>query len=166
MARSAQPTPPVASSTTGPNITGAGIAKTALQYPPGLKNQILRWTAGRGGTAWSAVTAQLGNATQSGAMQLFPDLRMECASLASSVRTARSAPPIPDEFMERSYARVLVGLSNSAADCQNAISVRPQGDEGQRIDVNRALLDQSLAQFAAESRELYTATAEIRTLRS
>jgi hypothetical protein len=31
--------------------------------------------------------------------------------------------------------------------------------------VNRALLDQSLAQFAAESRELYTATAEIRTLR-
>ncbi len=164
-ARAAQPTPPVVSSGTGPTNTGAGIANTALQYPPGLKNQILRWTAGRGGAAWSAVTAQLGNATQAGAMRLYSDLRMECASLASNVRTARSAPPIPDEVMERFYAKVLVGLSSTAADCLNAISVRPQGDEGQRIDVNRVLLDQSLAQFAAESRELYTATAEIRTLR-
>jgi hypothetical protein len=31
--------------------------------------------------------------------------------------------------------------------------------------VNKALLNRSLAQFSTESRELYTATAEIRTLR-
>src|SRR5579864_8196246 len=37
-ARSAQPTPPpVASSATGPNVTSAGISKTALQYPSELK---------------------------------------------------------------------------------------------------------------------------------
>jgi hypothetical protein len=112
-ARSAQQTPPVASGITGFNVTSAGIAKTALQYPPGLKNQILRWTAGRGGSAWSAVTAQLGNAIQVGAMRLYSDLRLECVSLASSVQTARSAPPIPYEVMERSYAKVLAALSNT-----------------------------------------------------
>jgi hypothetical protein len=67
--------------------------------------------------------------------------------------------------MQRLYAKVLAGLSTTAADCRNAISVRPEGDEGQRIDVNNVLLNRSLAQFAAESKELYTATAEIRTVR-
>jgi hypothetical protein len=55
-------------------------------------------------------------------------------------------------------------LSGTAADCRNAISVHSVGDEGQRIEVNNALLNRSLAQFATESRDLYTATAEIRTL--
>ncbi len=164
-ARAPLPTPPVASSTTGPNITSAGIARTVLQYPPELKGKILRWTEGRGGAAWSAVTAQLGNVTQVGGARLYSELRLECASLASSVQTARSAPPIPDEVMQRSYAKVLAQLSITAADCQNAISVRPEGDEGQRIDVNNVLLNRSLTQFVAESNELYTATAEIRTLR-
>jgi hypothetical protein len=164
-ARSPQPTPPAASSTTGPNVTSAGIAKTALQYPPRLKDQILRWKAGRGGAAWSAVTAQLGNVTQASGMRLYTQLQLECASLESSVQTARSAPPIPDEVMQRSYARVLAGLSSTAPDCRNAISVHSEGDEGQRIDVNKVLLNRSLAHFAAESKELYTATAEIRTLR-
>jgi hypothetical protein len=43
--------------------------------------------------------------------------------------------------------------------------VRPEGDEGQQIYLNKVLLNRSLAQFATESRDLYTATAEIRTLR-
>jgi hypothetical protein len=164
-ARSPQPTPPVASSTTGPNITSAGIAKTVMEYPPQLKGQILRWSAGSGGTAWSSVTAQLGSVTQTGGTRLYSQLRLECASLGSSVRTARSAPPIPDKIMQRSYAKVLAGLAIAAADCRDAISVRSVGDEGQQIDVNKVLLNRSLAQFGAESRALYMATAEIRTLR-
>jgi hypothetical protein len=67
--------------------------------------------------------------------------------------------------MQHMYAKVLAALSVTAANCRNAISVRQNGDEGQRIDLNKALLNRSLAQFATESRELYTATAEIRTLR-
>jgi hypothetical protein len=164
-ARPPQPTPPVASSTTGPDITSAGIAKTVLQFPPRLKNQVLHWTEGRGGAAWSAVTAKLGTVTQTGGTRLYSQLRLECASLASSVRTARSSPPIPDKVMQRSYAKVLVGLASTSADCLNAISVRPVGDEGQRITVNKILLNRSLVQFAAESKALYTATAEIRALR-
>jgi hypothetical protein len=164
-ARSSQPTPPIASSTTGPNITSAGIAKTALQYPPALKNQMLHWNAGRGGAELSAVTAHLGNVSQAGGMSLYSQLRLECASLSSSVREARSAAPIPDKVMQRSYARVLAKLSVTAADCRTAISVRQEGDEGQRINVNKVLLKRSLAEFVAESKELYTATAVIRTLR-
>jgi hypothetical protein len=156
---------PVASSTTGPNVTNAGIAKTALRYPPALKGQIVHWAAGRGGVAWSAVTTQLGEATQTAGARLYSQLRLECASLASSAQAALEAPPIPDEAMQRMYAKALAALSATAAGCRNAISVRPEGDEGQQIDLNKALLNQSLARFATESRELYIATAEIRTLR-
>ena len=156
---------PVASSTTGPNVTNAGIAKSALRYPPALKGQIVHWAAGRGGVAWSAVTTQLGDVTQTAGARLYSQLRLECASLASSAQAALEAPPIPDEAMQRMYTKVLAALSATATGCRNAISVRPEGDEGQQIYLNKALLNRSLAQFATESRELYTATAEIRTLR-
>jgi hypothetical protein len=164
-AQSTQPTIPVASGTTRPNVTNDGIAKTALRYPPALKDQMLRWAAGRGGVAWSAVTAQLGDVTQTAGTRLYSELRLECASLASSARAALDAPPIPDEAMQRMYVKVLAALPVTASDCRNAISVRQDGDEDQRIDVNTVLLNRSVVQFATESRELYTATAEIRTLR-
>lgn len=155
----------VASSTTGPNVTNAGIAKTALRYPPALKGQIVHWAAGRGGVAWWAVTTQLGNVTQTAGARLYPQLRLECASLASSAQAAMEAPPIPDAAMQRMYTKTLAALSVTATGCRNAISVSPEGDEDQRIGLNKSLLNHSLAQFATESRELYTATAEIRTLR-
>lgn len=160
-----QPTPPVASSSTGPNITSAGIANSALRYPPDLNGQMVRWADGGGGAAWSAVTTQLGDVTQVGGAQLYSELRLECARLGSSVQTARSAPPIPDRAMERLYANVLARLAATSTDCRDAISVSAVGDEGQQITVDKALLNRSLAQFAAESGELYAATAEIRTLR-
>jgi hypothetical protein len=164
-AQTAPSTPPVASTTTGPNVTSAGIAKTALRYPPALKGQVQHWAAGRGGVAWSAVTAQLGGVTQTAGARLYSQLRQECATLSSNVRAAQSAPAIPDEAMQRMYAKVLAALSVTAADCRNAISVRQVGDEGQNINVNKALLKRSLAQFVTESRQLYAATAQIRTLR-
>src|SRR5262249_12673877 len=67
---------PVASGTTRSNVTNAGIAKTALRYPPALKGQIVHWAAGRGGAAWSAVTTQLGEATQTAGARLYSQLRL------------------------------------------------------------------------------------------
>ncbi len=163
--RTAQSPGPAAPSTTRSNVTSAGIAKTALRYSPALKGQILHWAAGRGGDAWWAVTTQLGAVTQTAGARLYSQLRLDCASLAPSAQAALDTPPIPDEVMQRMYAKVLTAVSATAADCRNAISLRPEGDEGQRINLNKALLYRSLAQFATESRELYTATAEIRTLR-
>ncbi|MBV9384293.1 MAG: hypothetical protein JO242_26975 [Streptosporangiaceae bacterium] len=66
--------------------------------------------------------------------------------------------------MQRLYAEVLAGLSGATVDCRNAISIHTQDVENIRIDLNKALLNRSLAQFAAESNLLYTATAELRTL--
>jgi hypothetical protein len=88
-----------------------------------------------------------------------------CVRLGSSIETARGAPPIPDAAMQQLYAKVLVGLSGAAADCWSAIAVHPSGDEDQTVEVNKILLDRSLAQFAAESKELYMGTAAIGMLR-
>jgi ribosomal protein L5 len=60
---------------------------------------------------------------------------------------------------------VLDGLSSAAADCRNAISVRRVTDQSQSISLNKVLLNRSLAEFAVESKQLYRAIAEIRTLR-
>ena len=66
--------------------------------------------------------------------------------------------------MQRLYAGTLAGLSRAAADCRTAISVRADGDESVDVDLNKSLLNQSRAEFAAMSKKLYTATAEIQAL--
>ena len=137
-----------------------------MQYPPSLTGQVLSWRKGPGGAAWSAVTTQLGGVTQFGGTGLYPQLQQECAGLASSVLAARSAPPIPDKLMQRSYANILAELTVTSADCRAAITVGQPSDEEVRVTANQALLKRSLAQFAAENTALYTATAEIRTLRA
>jgi len=164
--RAGQPAVPGVSGrgATGPGNTSDGIARTALRWPRELKPQITRWNAGPGGAALSAVTVHLGSAMQAAAVRLYPVVRSRCVSLSSSVEAARGAPPIPDAAMQRLYAEVLAGLSGATVDCRNAISIHTQDVENIRIDLNKALLNRSLAQFAAESNLLYTATAELRTL--
>src|SRR5690242_4574455 len=129
-AQAARPQAPVASgvSTTGPGLTSAGIAKTALQIPPDRQHQMVLWKKGPGGVAWSAVTTQLGEAMQTSGVRLYPALRVSCAILGSNIKSAQAAPPIPDSAMQKMYASVLAGLSTAVADCRSAISIRPEGD--------------------------------------
>jgi hypothetical protein len=166
--RVAQPTAPTASGrgVSGPEVTSDGIAKTAVQAPPRLKHQILRWKAGPGGAALSSVTLQLGTAMQAAGARLYAPTKQACQNLASTINTAQAAPTIPYGVMQRLYARALTGLSTAAADCRNAISQRPDGDESLAVHVNMVLLNQAMAALAAKSRQLYMATAEIRALRS
>lgn len=162
-AQSAAPAPSVVG-TTGTSSTGDGIASTAIRWPPGLNPRMKRWNTGPGGVALRAVTAQLGNAMQAAGVKLYPEARKACATLGSSVRTALAAPPIPYAAMQQLYGQVLAGLSGAATECLNAISMHPTGDEDMTIDLNKVVLNRSLAEFAAESNALYEATAEIRTL--
>jgi hypothetical protein len=155
---------PSVSGTTGSGLTSDGIASTALRWPPGLEPRIQRWNTGQGGTALRTVTAQLGNTMQVAGVRLYPEVKQACVALGSSVETAFAAPPIPYAAMQQAYDQVLAGLSGAVTECRNAISVRPEGDEDLKIDLNKALLNHSLAEFAAESKALYEATAEIRTL--
>jgi len=142
-----------------------GTAKTSLQWPAALQNQIVTWKAGSGGAALTAVTSQLGNATQAGAVKLYPTMRLACTSLSSAIRTAQAAPPIPDGAMQRMYATSLAVLSTAAADCHSAISEHPEGDEEMAAQVNATLMNRAMDEFTAGSKQLYTATAEIRALK-
>jgi hypothetical protein len=146
-------------------VTSDGIAKTALTIPPGLRRQIKHWKAGPGGAALAAVTEQLGSVTLSAGAKLYATTERACASLASSIEPAQAGPPIPDATMQHLYGKALKELSRTAADCQHAISVAPEGAENIQVHVDKALLQQALTEFAAESQKLYQATAEIRELR-
>jgi hypothetical protein len=157
---------PSASGAAGSGLTRNGIASTAMRWPPGLEPRIQRWNTGPGGAALRTVTAQLGNTMQVAGVRLYPEVRQACVALGSSVETALAGPPIPYAAMQQAYDQVLAGLSGAVTECRNAISVRPEGDEDLGIDLNKALLNHSLAEFAAESNALYEATAEIRTLPS
>ena len=161
-AQPAQPTSPAASShaTTGPKVKSDGVATTALGWPQRLNHRILRWRAGPGGKALTAVEQQMGTAMQAAGIKSYAPMKTACASLASEVGTAQAAPAIPYGAMQQLYAKALAGLSNAAADCQSAISEHP-GDETVDIHVNQALLSQSRLEFAAMSKKLYKATGRI-----
>ena len=165
--RAAQPTAPVASSrvTPRPGVMSDGLAKSVLRWPPGLKHQILRWEAGPGGKTLAAVEEQMGTAMQAAGVKLYAPTRLACAQLASNIATAQSRPPIPDDAMQRLYAKALAGLSRAAADCRTAISVHVSGNESVETHVNEALLNRSRVEFAAMSKTLYRATGEIQPLR-
>lgn len=161
----AQPTAPVASSraTVKPGGTSDGLAKSALRWPPGRARQILRWDAGPGGKTLAAVAEQMGTAMQSAGLRMYAVMRLACAQLASDVSTARAGPPIPDDAMQRLYARALAGLSRAAADCHTAISIHEDGEDTQ-VHANGPLLSRSRVEFAAASTKLYRATGEIESL--
>jgi hypothetical protein len=154
---------PAASSppTTGAEVTSNGVAKSALRWPARLDRQMLRWKAGPGGAALASVTKQMGIAMQAAGVKQYSVMKLTCVSLASAVRTAQSAPPIPDAAMQRLYARALAELSIAAANCRKAISEHPEGDEGLKIDIDHALLNRARLEFAAASKKLYRATAQI-----
>ena len=158
-----QPAAPAASSTAvaGAKVTSNGVAKSALRWPPRLNNQIQRWREGPGGSYLASVTSQMGAAMQAAGVKQYGAMRMTCTTVASEVRAAQAGPPIPDAAMQRLYAKALAGLSSAAADCRQAISEHPEGDEDLEIHLNHALLDQARLEFAAASKKLYRATAEI-----
>jgi hypothetical protein len=159
-----QPTAPTASSrgTTGPKVTSEGVVTPALGWPPRLNHQILHWKAGPGGTTLNAVEQHMGSAMQAAGVKLYSTMKLACASLASDVGTAQAGPPIPYAAMQRLYTNALAGLSSAAADCRNAISEHPS-DETVAIHVDEALLNQSRLEFAAMSKKLYRATAQIQS---
>ena len=101
---------------------------------------------------------------QAAGARFYATMRTACGSLASGVETAQAGPPIPDAAMQRLYAKALAGLSNATADCRNAISAHPEGNEGTTIHVNNALLNRTRLEFAATSKKLYRATAQIQSV--
>jgi len=102
----------------------------------------------------------MGYAMQAAATKQYPTMKLTCAQLVSDIRTARAGPAIPDAAMQQMYDRALAGLSRAAANCQQAISVTADGEDT-AIHIHRTLLNLSRAEFAAGSKVLYNATADI-----
>jgi hypothetical protein len=107
----------------------------------------------------------MGYAMQAAAVKLYPSMKLTCVKLASDIRAAQAAPPIPDAGMQRLYTRALAGLSSAAADCRHAISTDPSGDETLDIHLNKAQLSRAQAGFTTASKRIYNATARIQALR-
>jgi hypothetical protein len=104
----------------------------------------------------------MGSAMQAAGLKLYVSMRVTCAELASDIGSAQAGPPIPYAAMQQMYAKALVKLSTAAADCRSAISVHADGEDTS-VHVNKALLSQSRLEFAATSKVLYRATAQIQS---
>lgn len=137
-----------------------GLAKSALRYPKRLKRQVLRWEAGLGGKALAAVMTQMGSAMQDAGTGLYPTLKVSCAQLVSDIKTARAGPAIPDAAMQRTYGTALAELSRAAANCHQALWTTGVGEDVD-FHVHSTVFNLSRAEFAAGSKMLYNATADI-----
>ena len=150
----------------GPQSAAAlGLAAGALPLPSGMKTQVAAWDAGRGGTALAAISKQLGSVTQSGAVREYVEMKEACSELATEIRAAQAETAIPEAAMQVLYAKALASMATGAADCQNAISVQPDGDELVLTHENATLLRQSGSALTVGAKELFQATAEIEVLR-
>jgi hypothetical protein len=133
----------------------------ALSLPTSMQSRVVTWQFGRGGTRLAAVSSLFGTALQNKALKQYPLMKQTCIQLARSVPTAQAGPPIPVAAMQTLYVQALTELAKGAADCQAAITVTPNGDESLQIHINAALLNQSVSELAAGSRDIFRSTAEI-----
>jgi hypothetical protein len=133
----------------------------AVSLPASMHSRVIRWQFGPGGTHLAAVSSLFGTALQQRGLRQYPLMKQTCTQLAHSVPTAQAGPPIPVAAMQTLYVQALTELAKGAADCQAAITVTPDGDESVQLHVNAGLLNRSLSELAAGSRDIFRSTAEI-----
>lgn len=95
----------------------------------------------------------------------FVQMKRECASLAAAVTAASAQPAIPDPAMENLYTKALASLAAGAANCQAAVSSHQEGDEDLITTTDPSLLVTAMSQLTTGTRDLYIATAAVRTLK-
>ena len=154
----------ISNSKTEPKVPSAAqVAESggAISLPASMHSRVVTWQFGPGGTHLAAVSSLFGTALQQRGLRQYPLMKQTCTQLAHSVPTAQAGPPIPVAAMQTLYVQALTELAKGAADCQAAITVTPDGDESVQLHVNAALLNQSLSELAAGSRDIFRSTAEV-----
>lgn len=152
----------VAAPAQAPTQAAAEAAHAGKAVKPANSLRVAAWNGGRGGTAWRAVSAQLGTVLMMHAEKHVPQLRQACQLLKADVATALTAPPIPDRTMEQWYKRALVEIGAGAANCRASITSELHGDEDLVVHQNAALMNRAMSELSTGSRELYKATAYIK----
>lgn len=133
----------------------------ALSLSANMHSRVITWQFGPGGTRLAAVSSLFGTALQQRGIREYPEMKNTCTQLAQSVPTAQAGPPIPVAAMQVLYRKALAELAKGAADCQAAITSKPNGDESLEVHVDASLLDQSVSELAAGARDIFRSTAEI-----
>jgi hypothetical protein len=133
----------------------------ALSLSASMHSRVVAWQFGPGGTRLAAVSSLFGTALQERGLRQYSQMKYTCIQLAHSVSTAQAGPPIPVAAMQTLYGNALAELAKGAADCQAAITVKPDGDENQDVHVGASLLQQSVSELAAGARDIFRSTAEI-----
>lgn len=160
----ASATPPKGTSTTkGKVISAAKLAEEggALSLPANMQGSVASWQSGPGGRDLTAVSSRLGQALQASGIRQYSPMKEACAQLASSVAAAKAGPQIPQAAMQNLYAQALTELAKGAADCQQAISIAPTGDETIQAHVDTARLHQATSEISAGAADVFRSTAEI-----
>lgn len=154
--------------TAGRGTAGRGTdsAKDTAAGPkplhPGNASLVASWKKGTGGTALSAVTLASGSVMMSHSASLYPEMLQSCHSLATAVRQASAASPIPDGAMQREYTAALSSFGQGAADCVAGIVQHIDGPEDTVTNVNKAQVGQAVSAISAGLTDLYVATEVLR----
>lgn len=173
----AVPPPAAGAVRPGPDATGrtprfrvpAGVNPVALPstgavplpLPATEQAQVTSWETGAGGAVLRAISAEAAAAAQAGGLKEYTAMRAACTKLASSVRAARAAPPIPDPTMQQAYSAALSEMGQAASECQAAISEKTAGDEYIATTENKPALHAAQAALASAVQELFRATGAL-----
>lgn len=152
----------VAAAAQPPTRAAAEEANAGNAVKPTNSLRVAVWNGGRGGSAWRAVSAQLGTVLMTHAEKQVAQLRQACQVLQAKVTTAQAAPPIPDKAMEQLYKRALTQISTGAGNCRASITSDLHGDEDLVVHQNTALMNRAMSELSTGSNELYKATAYIK----
>jgi hypothetical protein len=137
-------------------------ALARMHVAPKLAAALKSWDAGHGGAALATASADLDSATQAAGLKLYAPMKLACSSLGTAVTDAQAEPPIPDAAKQKLYAGALGTLATAVADCRAGISAHPYGDEDIQTHENPTVLDRSLSDLAAGTKDLYLATVELK----
>lgn len=132
---------------------------------PGSPSQVAAWKAGSGGTTLAEITANVGTVLMTHDARQFVQMKRVCVSLAAEVKTAGSAPAIPDPAMQNMYDKALASLAAGAANCQAAVSSHQEGDEDLITSTNSSVMATAMSQLDVGTRDLYIATWKIKALK-
>jgi hypothetical protein len=115
-----------------------------------------------GGKDLTQVTAQSGSVLMAHAGSQYPEMLQYCNALTTSVQTAEADSPIPDNAMQKMYAKSLTAFKMGAADCVAGITQHPEGVEDTVTSVNHAEINKAVSELSLGMNDLYIATEVLR----
>lgn len=159
---------PTTSTPAGSAPATAGVSPLPvgpIALKPGSPSQVAAWNAGPGGVTLAAISSHLGTVLMAHDARQYVLMKRECVGLAAEVKAASGQAAIPDSAMQSLYDKALTSLAAGAATCQAAVSSHQEGDEDLITKTDSSLLATAMSQLNTGTRDLYIATAKIKTLK-